>query len=80
MNDKILISELPIMAVLGDLYKNLSLAHKITIAIAEKRFNDAFNMANEIFDNNDAIIEANIDTEALTEIINSIKSENEKYN
>ena len=78
MNEKILIREIPVVVELGDLCKNASLAHKIMIAIHEERSGEVFAMAEDIFNNNDTLIEANIDTETLRRLIDKV--EHEKYN
>ena len=80
MSEKILIRDIPVVVTLGNLCKNVSLAHKIMVAIIEKREMDAFDIAKEILNNNDALIEANIDKEALTELINDVERKNQKYN
>ena len=69
MNDKILIRDIPVVITLGDLCKNVSMAYKIMVAVIEGKALDVNSIAKEILSNNDALIEANIDTEALKELL-----------
>ena len=69
MKEKILIREIPVVITLDDLCKNVSMAYKIMVAVIEGKTLDAHSIAKEILSNNDALIEANIDTEALKELL-----------
>ena len=80
MNEKILIRDIPVVITLGDLCKNVSMAYKIMVAVIEGKTLDAHSIAKEILSNNDALIEANIDIEAVKELMDNIASKNEKYN
>ncbi len=68
--ERILIKDLPIITTLGHIGMNVSKTYKIMVAIHEGRTDDAFNLANEILEANDAIIEEQIDKEELMKLIN----------
>ena len=71
--DSILIKDLPIITRLENVCMNVSRAHKIMAAIAAGKHWEAFDIAQEILNDNDAIIEQQIDKEEVMNIINEDK-------
>jgi|GEM_PF-4833795 len=77
MEQKIKIKDIPGTITLGELATNVQKAHRITKALAEGRYDDALSLTNELFIDNDAIIERNFDK---AEIMKIITAENLKRN
>lgn len=69
-DEKILIKDIPLLVTLGELGVNIQKAHKIMIAITERRYHDAFNIASEILNENDAIIESQVNKDEIMKILN----------
>jgi hypothetical protein len=72
MNDElyfIRVKDIPLTTTVGEIATNISKAYKIMTAIHEGRNADAFNLANEILNSNDEIIEREISKETLSQLM-----------
>ena len=67
---RIRIKDIPLTATMGELALNVSKAYKVMEAISEGRTQDAFDIAREILNDNDAIIERQVDKATVMEMIN----------
>lgn len=64
------VQDIPLTVTLGEISTNVVKANKIMIAITEGRTEDAFNLANEILNANDAIAKREIDEETVRRLMN----------
>ena len=71
--DGIKIKDLPIIVRLEDLCENVGKAFKIMELIRDGKHYEAFDIATELLKYNDALIEGQVDKEAIMEIINKDK-------
>jgi len=67
--EKILINDIPLTATHGELCQICSWAHKIMQSIAAKDDTKAFYLAKDILEHTDAIIERQVDKEAIMRLI-----------
>ncbi len=70
-SDKILVKDLPVLVTLGDLCLTCSKVYKVMTAIANNDYNNAFNIAKEVFEYNDKIISDAYDKDKVLKLIDS---------
>lgn len=68
-NIKHRLRDIPITATLGELCLNVKKAFKIMELINQGEYNDAFNIAREVLNDNDTIISSQVDKDAMLKLL-----------